>query len=257
MANITLLGASYADVPAVDLPQTGGGTVRLHDRSVPYDFLGVEPELVNGSLYSTSYTLDDTGYATWTPSTTASAIVKSSTLSSTYAGDMATYDYYLRWRFDADVQYASGTTMKYATDREIIEIWQVLTKRPSSRANIVLDNFNGNNCSTFFTAGFTSYYDKNGSQTYTWSASYGFYISATAATFSSSTSDTPTITIKTPAINARCSTTYFSTARAANVDQANSKMALTGELWRVKADTNPSRQMYEHIVDIYNDSLVS
>lgn len=31
MANITLLGASYADVPAVDLPQTGGGSVRFYE----------------------------------------------------------------------------------------------------------------------------------------------------------------------------------------------------------------------------------
>lgn len=31
MANITLLGASYVDVPAVDLPQTGGGTVRFYE----------------------------------------------------------------------------------------------------------------------------------------------------------------------------------------------------------------------------------
>lgn len=31
MANITLLGASYSDVPAVDLPQTGGGTVRFYE----------------------------------------------------------------------------------------------------------------------------------------------------------------------------------------------------------------------------------
>lgn len=29
MANITLLGVNYADVPAVDLPKTGGGTVRF------------------------------------------------------------------------------------------------------------------------------------------------------------------------------------------------------------------------------------
>ena len=29
MAEVTLLGASYSDVPAVDLPQTGGGTVRF------------------------------------------------------------------------------------------------------------------------------------------------------------------------------------------------------------------------------------
>lgn len=29
--NVTLLGASYSDVPAVDLPQTGGGTARFID----------------------------------------------------------------------------------------------------------------------------------------------------------------------------------------------------------------------------------
>lgn len=31
MANVTLLGASYTDVPAVDLPKTGGGTVRFYE----------------------------------------------------------------------------------------------------------------------------------------------------------------------------------------------------------------------------------
>ena len=31
MANVTLLGAIYVDVPAVDLPQTGGGTVRFYE----------------------------------------------------------------------------------------------------------------------------------------------------------------------------------------------------------------------------------
>ena len=31
MANITILGASYTDVPAVTLPQTGGGTVTFYE----------------------------------------------------------------------------------------------------------------------------------------------------------------------------------------------------------------------------------
>lgn len=220
----------------------------------PFDFLGVEPEHVK-NLYTYSSALSDTGYNTWTPSTTASAIVSSSTLSPTYAGNTAEYEYYLRWRFDADINYASGTTMKYAPDREIMELWQLVAKRPSSRANIQADNFNGNNCSTYFTAGLLSYYDKNGSYTYTWSATYGFYISATACTFSNSTSDTPTITFKTPTINARCSTTYFTTARAGNVDKANSTVKLIGDLYRVKADTCPSRKMYEYLVDIYNTQL--
>lgn len=31
MANVTIWGASYTDVPAVDLPKTGGGTARFVD----------------------------------------------------------------------------------------------------------------------------------------------------------------------------------------------------------------------------------
>lgn len=31
MAEITIIGASYSNVPAVDLPQTGGGTVRFYE----------------------------------------------------------------------------------------------------------------------------------------------------------------------------------------------------------------------------------
>lgn len=227
---------------------------QYHDRTIPYDFLGVEPEFVK-SLYSEDYVLKNTLYNGWTPSTTAKTIVASETLQDTYAGDLENYEYYLRWKFDADIKYASGTTMKYTTVREFMELWQVLAKRPSSRANIEATNFNGNNCSTFYTAGFTDYYDKNGSRTYTWSASYGIYIGATAATFSNSTTDAPTITIKTPAINARCSTTYFSTARAADVDQDNSTMKLTGEMYRVKKDTSPSRRMYDYLVYIFNNPL--
>ena len=221
----------------------------------PYDFLGKDPEFVK-NLYSAEYALKNTLYKSWTPSTTAKAIVAAVTLPDTYAGDLGEYEYYLRWKFDSDIRYNSGTTMKYVTIRNLMELWQVLAKRPSSRANIEADNFNGNNCSTYFTAGFTDYYDKNGTQTYTWSSSYGFYIAATAATFSNSTSDTPTITIKTPTINARCSTTYFATARAADVDQENSKVKVTGELWRIKKGTSPSRRMHDYLVDLYNNPLI-
>lgn len=31
MADITLLGATYRDVPAVDLPKDGGGTARFYE----------------------------------------------------------------------------------------------------------------------------------------------------------------------------------------------------------------------------------
>ena len=44
MANITLLGASYTDVPAVDLPKTGGGTVRFYEN-------GGTPSATRHTLY--------------------------------------------------------------------------------------------------------------------------------------------------------------------------------------------------------------
>lgn len=43
--NITLLGASYSDVPAVTLPQTGGGTATFYETS---DASLVASNLVSG-----------------------------------------------------------------------------------------------------------------------------------------------------------------------------------------------------------------
>lgn len=45
--SITLLGATYNDVPAVDLPKTGGGTARFYD-AIPGD--NEEYGLTDGTL---------------------------------------------------------------------------------------------------------------------------------------------------------------------------------------------------------------
>lgn len=47
MANITLMGASYTDVPAVTLPQTGGGTVTFYENGGGRDYLA---EVCNGTI---------------------------------------------------------------------------------------------------------------------------------------------------------------------------------------------------------------
>ena len=49
--NITLLGASYSDVPAIDLPKTGGGTARFIDQEdvVTYYTSTSEPTSSQGS----------------------------------------------------------------------------------------------------------------------------------------------------------------------------------------------------------------
>lgn len=46
--NITLLGASYSDVPAVTLPKTGGGTARFDDASVT---TAVASDVASGKIF--------------------------------------------------------------------------------------------------------------------------------------------------------------------------------------------------------------
>ena len=252
--DITIAGASFVGVPAIDVPKTGGGDARFHDRTIPLDWMGIEPEFVK-KLYEKEYLLKDTDYPNWTPSGTAAAIVASETLTDKYAADMTAYEYLLRWRFEAVIEYLSGVTNKAIVLREIQQIVQTICKRPSSYANIGSETFDGNACFTAFTVPWMRYYNSSGTLTYTWAASYGLYSAAVAATFSNSTSNAPNITIKTPSISARCSNTYFATTRAPYVDQDNTKLKLLGELYRVKKGTFV-RACYGDVVDMINNSMI-
>lgn len=203
-------------------------------------------------VYNAEIALADTTFPSWTASTTAKA-VKATVTAGTFAADLVNYEYLLRWRYSFEAQYNSGATLKVMPWKECAELWQVIMKRPNSLANIGADNFNGNACITYFSAPLLVYYNSSGSLTYTFLASYGIYPSVTAATFSNATSNTPTVTIKTPTINARCSTTYFATARKAEIDTA-SVCYLKGELYRIKKG-GAARSMYDNLIDIYNNGV--
>ena len=252
MANVTLLGVDYADVPAVELPKTGGGVATFYE-SIPWNYLGEDAEFIE-TIYTESGTkLKDTSFNGWTPSTTAKAIKSAQTLSSkAFTADFTQYEYLLRWRWAVPVVVNSGATMVKQLVNECAESWQWIGKRPNSLANISAQNFAGNACVTFFTPALLEYYDKNGAHTYTWSASYGLYASVTSCAFGSTTANSTTVTPKTPAWNARCSTTYFDTTRAPDVDQENTKLYMRGELWRLKKE-GTVRRMYENLTDLYND----
>lgn len=77
MANITLLGASYTDVPAVDLPQTGGGTVRFYENGGGSATLITKNITANGTYSASDDSAD--GYSEVTvnvPSSGSSAWTK-------------------------------------------------------------------------------------------------------------------------------------------------------------------------------------
>ncbi len=221
----------------------------------PWNYMGDEAEFVEEIYPKTEIKLKDTLFNGWTPSTTAKTIVSSSTLSGkAFTGDFSQYEYLLRWRWSVDVAYKSGATLKVQIYRPCGEVWQIACKRPSSLANIGSKNFNGNACITYYTAALLAYYGSTGGLTYTWSATYGLYASVTACAFGSSTADSTIVTPKTPTWNARCSTTYMSTTRAAELDQDNTSLIMRGELWRIKKK-GTVRNMLENCVDIYNDHL--
>lgn len=252
MANITLLGASYTDVPAVTLPQTGGGVATFYE-SVPWNYIGDDAELIDEIYPKTEIALEDTTYPSWTPSTTAKAIVATQTLSSeAFTADFTQYEYLLRWKWAVVPAFNEGATLKVQIYRECAEQWQWIGRRPNSIATINAQNFAGNSAITYFSAPLTSYYNSSGVLTYTYAVSYGIYAAVTSPTFASSTATSTKVTPKTPTWNARCSTTYFSTTRAKELDQANTKLYMRGELYRIKTK-GAVREMYENMIALYND----
>jgi len=256
MADIIRRGKIIKGVRGVAYPSPYGGEVVFTEQSVagktPWNYLGDDAKKI-ADVHTFSATLAGTDYATWTPSTTAQVIVASQSLTAR-AIDLANYEYLIRWRFTADIVYNAGTTMKAVPVRHAAELWQTICKRPSNLSNLTADSFNGNVCVTQLTAPMVEYYNSSGTHTMAYTASYGFYMGATAATFSSSTSNTPNLTIKTPTISARCNSTYFAVARGADVKQADSVLKLRGELWQINKG-GTVRKMYENAVDLFNNPI--
>ena len=225
----------------------------IPDQYEIYNWMGSQAEFVSTVYPTAEFTLKSTSFNGWTPSTTAKTI-KSGVNGSTFVADMTQYEYMILWRCDWNVEYSTGYTDVARTIKGASIICQLILRRPNSLANIASENYAGNACVTYRTSPIMEYWNNNGSHTYTWGASYGIYPSATAATFSNSTSDNPTVTTKTPAWSARCSTTYFSTGNAGKVDQDKSKFRMKGELYRFKIGS-PERSIENLLVSLFNNYL--
>ena len=218
-----------------------------------WNFKGWHPYLMNENLYSGTFKLSETTFPDWTPSTTASVILATSNVG-TFTANMKTYDYLIHWRATCDAVFPDGTTLKAAPYREIGDIWQAIIRRPNTLITIEASDFAGNACITLSTTPLNVYYNSSGDRTFTYSISYGIYPAAVAATFSSSTSLTPTVTIKRPTFSARCSSSYFSTARAAQIDQDKTVLKIKGELWRTDSGA-VERSLYNSLIDLYNNGI--
>ena len=281
--NVTIQGASYTDVPAVELAKTGGGTALFTDVTDTTATAGdvLNPKAIYladgtkatgtltwswmgrnaydmGEIYSLSTTLDQTNFNGWTPSTTAASIKATVTLTDKVVMDLVNYDYILLWTSDCQVAYnSSWSASKGSPIREICVAAQAVFRRPASDSAATAGSFNYNAVQqNIYQASWCYYWSSTTAKSLAFTTYVPCYISSvTAATFSSTSADSPTVTIKTPVLSTRCSTTYFTTANAGKVDQESTTVKMKGRLYRVDAGTSVARQSWVIADNIWNTPL--
>ncbi len=214
-----------------------------------WNWLGANPVKVM-DIAETETSLSATGFNTWTPSTTATTIVNSSDAGSLEL-DMENYDYVILWFLDSSIAYNGTEENKSKIIRQVQCMRSEIYKSPSGLNALTQQNYDYNRCASMFISALVSYYNSSGANTMAYVQSVGISLAFVASTFSDNTSDTPTVTVKTPNIRAQCNATYWSTANAGKVDKANSKFKLRGEVWRVDK-RGVLGEMYKNIVDMYN-----
>ena len=274
--DVTLMGASYADVPAVVLPQTGGGSATFYEVS---DTTAAAADVASGkyfyaadgtrtlgtasgggleyigSLYSDTIKLSDTGFASWTPSTTATDIVAAgSVCAQTFtATDVHLNDYFSRFLIEINIAYTNTTAAKGRYLRTVADNWYCVTKRPSNLANMDSGTRNAVVLEAVSNVWGVYYYSSASATAFSWAQSYGFY-TGNAAPTSSDNVNSPVITVKNPVINARCNATYFATGQASLVDQDASTIKIKHEYYKALSPYNRQKS-YLSFIDIWQNGL--
>lgn len=206
-----------------------------------------------GTLGTWNIPLSDTSFDDWTASTTNTSILATEQLG-TFEADLANYVYIIKWKYELDWKYLAGATLKSVPIRQCSESWQTIFRRFNTLAQLEDGTQPYNAVATQMTAPVTTYYNTSGNRAIYVSVSYGINASTTACTFTSTSSDTPTVRYRRPVIYVRCNNTYFATARKAYIDSANMTIKIKAELYRVKASTSLA-DAYDGVQDIYNNGI--
>lgn len=216
----------------------------------PYLCIGKNPTLLRTELKPKVY-LKDTGYATWTPSTTTTTIVPT-TDEFTFDADMLNYDYMLCQQFYVHLYYDDGAQQKGMFIEGTGESWSAMYRYPSGYPQLLDHNWNTNGANPAIQNVLsTHYYAANGSESIVNSLSYGISFATQMPTVSSTTgTNNPTWTVRSPNIQARCHDSYFNPANAWYVNQNTSYYQLKYILYRVDYGTCPFRFAQDRKNDI-------
>ena len=197
--------------------------------------------------------LADTDYASWSPSSTATAIIPTANVGTFTATDVADNDYFTRTRIYLDVVYPDGTsTSKGKLTKMVGENWYCITRRASNSTNLNNSTRNANVAESITNYWVLGYYNSGWVASY--SQSYGIYPANSAPTLSSTSAASPTVTFNRPIINARTSTTYFSSTYANALDKRKTTITFAYDVYRADA-TYRRREIQESVIDMWNNGL--
>ena len=269
--SITLMGATYPDVPSVLLPKSTSGMAQFDDTTIASnaataaDIASGKLAWVNGSLltgtgsgggggayawlgdgatklYTKTITINlasDTSYDSWTASTIATAIkAASSSADYTLNGDFNSYDYCFVTKGFVQPVYVSGTPTTYRTHR-VAQYYVTCYygyPNPSTTAQVQTNTIgNLTSLSSSSSYAIQLYYNNGGSLVSRSATQCGPIYMSTYPSFSMGdvSSGQATITYKLPAFNAKCDSSRFSTARKDQVDSANTNYSVVLDVYRV------------------------
>lgn len=249
---VTITGTNYA---LSSKTITENGTYNASDDNVDgFTSVIANVDLVHiATLTSLSFKLSATDFNTWTPSATEKQILTAQTAGTFTATNVASHDYFVRVRGYVDVKYVSGTsTAKGMFQKDCFENWYCITRRSSNNANLNSKTRDSNYAESITNTYWSKYYYSDWVALF--SSAYGIYPKNTAHTLSSTTAASPTVTVKTPGIYAKCNATYFSTGMAANVDKDASTIKFKFDIYR--ADVGYIRRTINNsLMDMYVDGL--
>lgn len=208
-----------------------------------------------GRLYDHSWKLSETGYATWTPSTTAAAILTGAATNTFVATNIKDAPYFWRTLIEIEAAYPEGTAHAKGQLLKIVASnWYAVSRRSSTLANMQSENLNYNVVEAIANSWVEHYYSSATATTLAFTTSYGLYPVNVAGTVSSSTVASPTITPKFPTLNARVNSTYFASSFASNIDQENTTIRMVTDYYRATAGYNRT-DVWREIDKAWNNGL--
>lgn len=219
-----------------------------------WSWLGKNPTRIYQSNVLTTY-FKNTDWMDWEATTTQTTLAATS-VHTTFAADMTNYEYWVHTKMYEEIYYNSGATTVGRLEKACTDQWSAIVRYASNRVNLVAGTRNSNYAVSIYNQPVMDYYNASGTRTIGYSWGYGLYPGMNAPNFSSATSLSPTVNVRTPTFYARCHNTYFSVANAEYVNPNTSFYKIMYEVYRVDVGSTGLRNVQDNRMALINSGTL-